>query len=336
MRRSGLRQAVNVMDANFKSSLGDPLEEIGSPPVELFRVADIVPQIGPREEQRSLLAQKKRVDFTNGSTRLAEAHHEAARMKTVETFLESGFANRVVHNVDASVTGEALDFFGEVAFGVDNDVIRAMISGELRFFFCRDGSDHGSARNFCDLQEQETHTAGCGMNQAGVAGLENERGMRQVMRRHSLQHNGRTVFEGNGLRQFYQRGVWDDGILGIRAAREGICDALPNRPIHPFADRLHRARSFISELHRRFGRFVKAAAEVNVDEVYADGFDFDEDLSFAGLRLGKVHVFQIFRTTGGIGNDSLHEPIITCTRATRDLHAHHAARPASGLLKQPN
>jgi hypothetical protein len=96
---------------------------------------------------------------------------------------------------------KALHFGNEIGLGVKNDVVSAVFFRELRLFVRGNGSDHGCIHNFRDLHERQTCSTGGGMNQAGLAAFKLKSGMRQIVRRHALQHDGGSIFETDIFRQ---------------------------------------------------------------------------------------------------------------------------------------
>jgi len=137
-------------------------------------------------------------------------------------------------------------------------------------------------------------------------GLEREGGAGEVVRGHALEDDGCPLFEGDGVGQFDQQRLGNHSIFGIGAARHCIGNALADAKSDAAADGGDGAGSLAAEANRGFGSFVEAGSKIGIDEVDTDGRDLDERFAIAGLRCGEIDVLEIFGTTDGIGNDSLH------------------------------
>jgi len=124
-------------------------------------------------------------------------------------------------------------------------------------------------------QWEQSRAARGRMDQARLAGLQRERGMREVMRGHALEHDRRAIFEGDALRQFDHNLLWHHRIFGVRSAGHRVGDALSDGKTDAFTDRGDDASAFAAELHWSFRSLVCAVAKVDVDEVNPDGFELD-------------------------------------------------------------
>ena len=129
------------------------------------------------------------------------------------------------------------------------------------------------------------------MHQAGVAGFQRKRRVREIVRGHALQHGGGGGLEIDVVRDLHQHGRRHHGVLRIGAAGHRVGHAVAGRDFRDaLADCFHRARAFAADRDRRIG-LVQAGTEVDVDEVDAAGGDAHQRLSGAGL--GHRHVHQL-------------------------------------------
>ena len=101
----------------------------------------------------------------------------------------------------------------------------------------------------------------------------------------------------------------NDALGGVAAEIEVIGDAIAGMEIGDAgSDRDHFARGFVAGDERQARRLVEAGAEIDVDEVEADGVLADADLARSGRRHLDVLINQRFRApylvhAHGLGHD---------------------------------
>ena len=118
--------------------------------------------------------------------------------------MKGGVANGIVNYIHPLSIRDTFHFLNEIGFGVENDVICAMIFDEPRFLIGGDSADDGSSKDLGDLDQQQAR-ASCGcMNQASLARLERKGRVSQVMGRHALEHQGCGLIKTDGVRQIHQ------------------------------------------------------------------------------------------------------------------------------------
>ena len=156
------------------------------------------------------------------------------------------------------------------------------------------------------LDHQQPHAAGAGVEQHGVAGLDLEGGVDQVVGRHALQRQrrGGEIVQAVGNREGLV--LIDECVAGVAVSALGRGHPVAGgEPGDAVADLLHGARG-LGAGGEGVADLVDAAALVGVDEVHARGGDLDQQL--AGPGNGRA-VFVEFRTSGppGLaGDDCVH------------------------------
>ena len=106
---------------------------------------------------------------------LAERGQHAAPAQASQRILEGRLADRIVdhrHALPARDLAHALD---EILLGVDDRMIAAVCARDLGLFLAADGADHGRAEMLRPLAHDQADTAGRGMDQDRVAGLDRDR-----------------------------------------------------------------------------------------------------------------------------------------------------------------
>ena len=167
-------------------------------------------------------------------------------------------------------------------------------------FSSRTGSAvDGCAEHLRHLHQQASGTTGCGMDQALVARLQREGGVREIVGGHALQHRGGGGIEIHaGCRWFTSCATGTTVYSAYEPRNMRIGDAVAGFEVRDAcADGFHRSRAFIAGGERKIG-FVKPGAEVDVDEIDAGGGDLDQCLAGAGRGYRGVHQLQFFGTAG--------------------------------------
>ncbi len=131
--------------------------------------------------------------------------------------------------------------------------------------------------------------------------------MGKVVRRHSLQHGGRALLGAQANGNFDQLRRGHQGVFRI-AARDGngCYGVAGSESAHTRSQFLDRPRS-LAAWNQRQRRFVGAFAEINLDEIDADGLDADQDLSRPRHRNRQLGQFKYLRPACGANLDSFHD-----------------------------
>ena len=133
------------------------------------------------------------------------------------------------------------------------------------------------------------------MHQRHVALLQRESRMRQIVRRHALEHGRGRGDEFQAIRQFHQLRSRHDGELGIRSAHHRVGHAIAwLHRIDAVADRFHHARRLAAGNERQFG-LIEADAEINVDKVHARCRDADQRLPRPGSGSRRIDKPEVVR-----------------------------------------
>ena len=125
------------------------------------------------------------------------------------------------------------------------------------------------------------------MHERRVTGFDRIRAVREVVRRQSLQHDGRRSLELDGGGHLHEPLRRHDGELRVRAEHHRIGHAIADGDFRDAgAHGRHRPRGLRAERERQLGRLVAPRAVLHVDEVDAGRRNLDE--RFAGLRRRHV------------------------------------------------
>ena len=234
----------------------------------------------------------------HGSARLAEESHRAARAEDVEAFHEGGHANGVIDDINALTAGDFFDLFGEIVAGVDDDFVGSTGLRDGGLGIAARGAVDGGSEHLRHLHDQTSRASGGGVDQAFIAGFEGERRVRQIVRRHPLQHGRSGGREIDVIRQFDQNMSGYGGVFGVGAAAHRVGDTVAGFEAGHFgAHRFDNAGGLVAGGERQIG-LVEAHAEVNVDEVDARGRDLNQRLFGSGNRHGDIDKPQFFRSAG--------------------------------------
>src|SRR5277367_6115850 len=111
--------------------------------------------------------------------------------------------------------------------------------------------------------------AGRGMDETSVARFERICGVREIVRGHALQYYGGGSIEVDRSGYLHQLPGRNDGVFGIRAARQGISDTVAHRDVlHVRSNCYHGSGAFTAQ-HDGWRGGIHALAEVDIDEIDA-------------------------------------------------------------------
>src|SRR5215211_3006035 len=302
-----LGELVGAADTDVEVILPDPGEEALRPPEEFLAGRGVVGEGGAGEVQTTLLVENLGVKRWHGAARGAEENHVAAGFENVSPTVEGVLAYAIVDHVDAFSVCDAICFLDELLFGVDDHLVRPRAFCELRLLLGASGAYNGRAAQLGDLAEQEPDASGCRVYQCGMAFLQGEGAVGQVVGRHSLEHNGRrhsSLYEG-GIEGDEPLSRGDD-VLGVgpRYPRKGHVVSLRDL-LDPLADGLDLTGPFETQGERRLPR-VEAGALVGVYKVHPGRRELDARLALARFGNFYVLVVQDLRPAMLVHPDSLH------------------------------
>ncbi len=227
----------------------------------------------PGQEQGALLGQQGRLEGGHGAGGVAEGDHHAQGAQAVQGAHEGLLAHGVVDRVHALAAGDLPHPGNEVLAGVDDGVVAAVGTGDLRLGIGAHGADHRGPQAPGPLAGDQADATGGRVDQHRVTGFHPVDAPQQVVGRHAAQHHRGGGALLDVVRQLHQaRGRHDAG-LGIGPGRRrGI-----GHPVaflegrHPFPHVLHHARGLHAQAARQGRQRVESGAEVDVDEVQAHG-----------------------------------------------------------------
>ncbi len=184
--------------------------------------------------------------------------------------------------------------------------MRAGVARERGLGLRRDGADHARAELPRELEQQQSDAAGRRVHERRLAGAERERGVREIVRGHALQHRGGGGARVDGRRERHQLPRRHRRVLGVGADVHRVRDAIAGaRLVDAVAHRLDHARRFRAG-HERERQRVEPAAVIHVEEVHADRFSAHQ--RFTARRRRAIDLFQHQRlgAAGAVHADRFH------------------------------
>ena len=115
------------------------------------------------------------------------------------------------------------------------------------------------------------------------------------MRRHPLQHRRRSLLRSQPVRHLHQLRRRHQRILRIAAQHADRCHRIALLESGDAGAKLFNRSRGLAARNQRQRRLVRAFAEINFDEVYADGFNANQHLPRSRLRNGQLGQLQNLR-----------------------------------------
>ena len=203
-----LREELEL-HAHGEFPIADPSQDVAGPLFEFGAGGRVREQGRPGQKQGAARGQLPHVERRDGPARLPVEHHHPAGRQAGKSPLERVLAHGVVHDLQASTPGEALDLFHEVLARVEDDLVRARLAGQRGLVLRGDRPDDAGAAHPGDLAKEQPYTAGGGVNEAGIAWLQRPRAAGEIVGGHALQHRGGAVLRAEPRR--------DDDLRQLRA-----------------------------------------------------------------------------------------------------------------------
>ena len=188
-------------------------------------------------------------------------------------------------------------------------MVAAIGEREIGLGLGADGADDMGAHRPRPLAGQEADAAGCGVDQHAVMRLDLEGLVQEVPDRQPLEHQDGALLVGDVVGQFDELVGGDHPFGGVAAEIEVVGDAIAEVEIRDAGpDGNHFAGGLVAGNERQAWRLVEPGAEIDVDEIEADGVLADAHLARSGRRHGDVLINQGFRTpylvhAHGLGHD---------------------------------
>src|ERR1035441_976727 len=265
-----------------------------------------MPQGGAGDEQRSFAAELDEVEGRYWTAGAAEESQQATGPEAVEALLERGFADGVVHDIDTFAISDALDPAVELLLSVENYIGGAGLAGEFGFGGRGDSGDDAGAQARGHLGEQQANAAGTGMHQSRVSGLEREGGIGEVMSGHALEHGRGGLFRSHADRNLDQLGGGHEGVLSIAAEHRDRGETSTGKIASYAGTEFFNSSRGLAAGSEGKRCFVLALAEVDLNEVDANGFNADQHLARARMGNGQVGQLKNFRAVCLENLDSFH------------------------------
>ena len=165
VRVHGVLELVALVDLDPDAARGHVPEEFVGQRGLLGRVGDVVGERRSRDEQRALDRELHRVDRRDRARRRADADEQAATRERIERTGERVLADAVVDDADAGAVGDLAHALRDVLVAVEDHVVAAVRARHLGLRFRRHGADHVEAEQLRPLRDDESDTAGRGVQQ---------------------------------------------------------------------------------------------------------------------------------------------------------------------------
>ena len=202
MRLARLPKRVGPADLDVDGAVPNQAEHLIDGRKERFARGVEVVAADPLEIERSLVHEIERLDLGKIPRRIPIADEEAQRRKTFQVALVGGGADPVKNNRYAGAAGDFVHSLGEVLGGVVDNVMTPVRAGNFRLLFARRGADDGCAQCRGPLAGDQSHTAGNGVNEDGLAGLHLVARPNEIVRGQALDDHrrGDPIFDVIGNR----------------------------------------------------------------------------------------------------------------------------------------
>ena len=301
----GKWQAISGFDCQTAAS--DAIEQIGSAGAQFLLRFNVIEKHRPAGRERAVLGKIRELEIGDYAGGLAKIHEHAALAQAFQRSPPCVGANTVIDDRTELAPGDFVDLGHEILVAIEDGVSIAGASGQCRLFRRSDRADGGCTNGSEPLSENEADTAGGRMHQNGVARLHRIGGIHQKMHCQALEQTTGSLFVGNDIRQYDEAIGLDQPVFGVSTVATDIGDAIARLHIaHAFAHRFHHARGFSAGGERLRRPGIEAAAEIDVDEIDADGGMTQQHLAGAGLshrHLAPLHGIGVARC---VENNSFH------------------------------
>ena len=156
------------------------------------------------------------------------------------------------------------------------------------------------------LHQQQSHASGRRVHQRRFAALQRIRVVRKIMRRHALQHRGRSLLVGHSRRNRHQPVRGHCRILGIRSQQPAPGHAIARlHRLNIGAHRRDHARALLPQ-HQRQRSLVAPFAKVHIDKVHARSGQLHHRFIRLGLGNRQLHQFHRLRPARLFDLNSFH------------------------------
>ena len=236
---------------------------------------------GRAGQMQRALAEIGNLEIAVGAGRLAEGHRRAMPSEAGERASEGVLANRIIGHIGPRPTSDLHHSRRHVFRPVVDDMIKAMRGGERAFLGPTRCADGGGANRFQPLSSQQADPTGGGVEQDGIARLHRIAVIQQIGDGQPLQHDRRRDLGRNAVGKFHHQIGVDGAVRGIGPVRQGIADTVADRDMaHALADGGDDAGPFAAEDQVLVdGPGIGAGADIDIDEIDADGLMLDDHLA---------------------------------------------------------
>jgi hypothetical protein len=122
------------------------------------------------------------------------------RRQTIDGRIKGILADGIIGRLNAGAVGDVAYLGDDILVTVQDRMIAAIGPRQFGLFLRADTADHRRSHVFGPLTEDQANTAGGGIDQYRVAGLNGISAVAKIMRRQALQHHcrRRLVIDGVG------------------------------------------------------------------------------------------------------------------------------------------
>ena len=273
-----------------------------------------------RHEERSFDIEELEIERRHGSARRPEQRHHAAGSQAVQAPAEGRGPHAVVDHVHAAAAGDALHLGHEVLRGVEDDVVRPRRPRQRGLLLRGHRPDHGRAAHLGHLAEEEPHAARRRVHEAGLALLDGIGGAHEVVGRHSLEHRGGAVAEGQPVGELHEAIGGADVHLGVGAQDPRVGHPIADLDVGDAGPHPGDGAGALETGSERQGGLGGAGAEIDVDVVEPGRLERDNRLPCARGGLRDILELHHLGPAGRVDANRLHvcSPVLVLTAWLRD------------------
>src|SRR6056297_578401 len=195
MRLRSLLQRKALPDIDPDRAALDLVEEMPRHVLTARVIGKEGEQRGPSQLERTLSGQCQQAHRLHRARRIAEGHHHAKRLETVERTLERVLAHTVHDHIDTRAIGQRLDLGREIVVAIVDAGRGPVLQRKLAFLIRACRSDQPDPLGPRPLTREQADTTGSGVKEHGLSRLQWPDAVKEIFDRHTLQHDRGRVLE---------------------------------------------------------------------------------------------------------------------------------------------
>ena len=268
MSLCNLIHLVLLSNVQLDHALRNEVQQLRRPLVPVRPLRDVDVQSRP-EELHVLLAQRQRAEPLDSARRVSKGDHRPLPSATLEIIIERGLSNSTEHRMAALAVRQLHNLVKDLLVGVVDDVVAAMLLGDLGLLGRGRSANDRGAEVLCHLDDQTARPASCGVHQDDIARLDLVGVAHQRPGCEALQDEGRAVPVGHAIGKLHELGggrgcILGHHVLGVHGDSVADLEVVGRRNIR--AELLYDASPFATGSCWECGR-VQAGSKVDVDEI---------------------------------------------------------------------